>query len=192
MPFCKNVNVFPKLLKVQSCKFYSNKYMIASTEITNTETFAFIAVLVKLSNHEVNQITFSIVGGIITQKKLHIYYMFSCSVNGMTCAFFCNIKQLTKLYKTLCSQTGFWKVKKITLLKACVHFFLTYFCFSPSDNPSKNYDRCCLFRLKSFFRFWVIQLFVFPFSPVFLLASHCFRAWSKINLNSLWCHELSK
>ena len=33
-------------LKVQSCKFYTNKYMIASTEITNTEVLAFILVLV--------------------------------------------------------------------------------------------------------------------------------------------------
>ena len=33
-------------LKVQSCKLYNNKYIIASTEITNTEIFAFIAVLV--------------------------------------------------------------------------------------------------------------------------------------------------
>ena len=31
-------------LKVQSCKLYNNKYMIASTQITNAETFAFIAV----------------------------------------------------------------------------------------------------------------------------------------------------
>ena len=35
-----------KYLKVQSCKLYNNKYMIASTQITNTEIFAFIAVLV--------------------------------------------------------------------------------------------------------------------------------------------------
>ena len=34
------------VLKVQSCKLYNNKYMIASTQITNTEIFAFIAVLV--------------------------------------------------------------------------------------------------------------------------------------------------
>ena len=35
------------ILKVQSCKLYSNKYMIASTQvITNTEKFSFIAVLV--------------------------------------------------------------------------------------------------------------------------------------------------
>ena len=41
-------------LKVQSCKLYNNKYMIASTEITNTEIFAFIAFLVfKLSSRKV-------------------------------------------------------------------------------------------------------------------------------------------
>ena len=43
-------NTLPRLpsthLKVQPCKLYNNKYMIASTHITNTEIFAFIAVLV--------------------------------------------------------------------------------------------------------------------------------------------------
>ena len=34
------------MLKLQSWKLYNNKYMIASTQITNTETFAFTAVLV--------------------------------------------------------------------------------------------------------------------------------------------------
>ena len=33
-------------LKVQSCKLYNNKYKIASTQITNTEILAFIAVSV--------------------------------------------------------------------------------------------------------------------------------------------------
>ena len=33
-------------LKVQSCKLYNNKYMIALTQITNTEIFALIAVLI--------------------------------------------------------------------------------------------------------------------------------------------------
>ena len=33
-------------LKVQSCKLYSNKLMIASTQITNTEIFAFRGALV--------------------------------------------------------------------------------------------------------------------------------------------------
>ena len=32
-------------LKVQSCKLYHDKYMIASTQITNTEIFAFTAVM---------------------------------------------------------------------------------------------------------------------------------------------------
>ena len=41
-------------LKARSFKLYYNKYMIASTQITNTEIFAFIAVLVfKLFSHEV-------------------------------------------------------------------------------------------------------------------------------------------
>ena len=33
-------------LKVQSCKSYNSKYMVASIQITNTEIFAFIAVQV--------------------------------------------------------------------------------------------------------------------------------------------------
>ena len=42
------------ILKVPSCKLYNNKYMIASTQITNTEIFAFIAALVpKLLSREV-------------------------------------------------------------------------------------------------------------------------------------------
>ena len=36
--------IFP--LKLQSCKFYNNKYTIVSTQITNTEIFTFIAALV--------------------------------------------------------------------------------------------------------------------------------------------------
>ena len=34
------------LLKAQSCKLYNNKHMTTSTQIKNTEKFAFIAVLV--------------------------------------------------------------------------------------------------------------------------------------------------
>ena len=43
-----------RVLKVQSCRLYSNKFMIASTQITKTEIFAFIAVLVfKLMSRKV-------------------------------------------------------------------------------------------------------------------------------------------
>ena len=34
------------MLKVQSCKLCNNKYVIASAQLTNTEIFAFITVLV--------------------------------------------------------------------------------------------------------------------------------------------------
>ena len=34
------------ILKVQSCKLYNSKYMIASSQITNTEILAVIAVLI--------------------------------------------------------------------------------------------------------------------------------------------------
>ena len=37
---------FVTTLKVQSCKLYNNNYMIASTQITNTEIFTFISALV--------------------------------------------------------------------------------------------------------------------------------------------------
>ena len=40
------INTIFLSLKVQSCKLYNKKYVISSTQITNTETFAFIAVLV--------------------------------------------------------------------------------------------------------------------------------------------------
>ena len=41
-------------LKVQSCKLYNNKYTIASRQITNTEIFASITVLVfNLLSHKV-------------------------------------------------------------------------------------------------------------------------------------------
>ena len=41
-------------LKVQSCKLYNDKYIIALTQITNTEIFAFkAAVVFKLLNHDV-------------------------------------------------------------------------------------------------------------------------------------------
>ena len=40
------IKMVSSLLKVQSCRLYNNKYMIASTQITNNETFAVAAVLV--------------------------------------------------------------------------------------------------------------------------------------------------
>ena len=49
-----NYTLYVKILKVQSCKLYDNKYMIALTQITNTEIFSFIAVVVfKFLSHKV-------------------------------------------------------------------------------------------------------------------------------------------
>ena len=45
---------FYHYLKVQSCKLFKNIYMIALTQIKNTEIFAFIAALnLKLLSHKV-------------------------------------------------------------------------------------------------------------------------------------------
>ena len=47
----KILKYFELMLKVQSCKLYNDKFVIASRQIPNTEIFAFIAVLVfKLSS----------------------------------------------------------------------------------------------------------------------------------------------
>ena len=67
-------------------------------------------------------------------------------------------------------------------LKGCVRNFLTNFYFPPNDSPFKNYVRSFLFHLKSSFLSRDIRFFVFPSFPLFLSVSHCFRAWSKINL----------
>ena len=45
-PLFRTLQLRPRNLKVQSCKLYNNKYVIALTQITNTEVFAFMAVLV--------------------------------------------------------------------------------------------------------------------------------------------------
>ena len=66
-------------------------------------------------------------------------------------------------------------------LKACFHFFSTKFYFSPHDSPSKTMTGVFYFILKAFCS-RDIENFVFPSSPLFLPISHCFRAWSKLNL----------
>ena len=42
----RTLQLRPQNLKVQSCKLYNNKYVIALTQITNTDVFGFMAVLV--------------------------------------------------------------------------------------------------------------------------------------------------
>ena len=40
-----HIQISSPILKVQSCKLYNNKYIIASTQTTNAEILTFIAVL---------------------------------------------------------------------------------------------------------------------------------------------------
>ena len=63
--------------------------------------------------------------------------------------------------------------------KDCVCYFLSNFYFSSNDNPFKNMEKA---SLKSSFCSQDIQVLIFLSSPIFLLASHCFRGWSKKNL----------
>ena len=93
--------------------------------------------------------------------------------------------------------------------KASVRYFLSNFYFWPNDSPSKTMKNVFffLFHLKISFRSRDIQVFVFPSSPLFPPASHCFRGWSKINLkvydainclnknlitHFIWCREKEK
>ena len=55
--------------------------------------------------------------------------------------------------------------------KACVHYFLPNFYFSPNNRSSKTTKN--LFHLKSPFHSRYIQIFVVPSSPLFLPVSHC-------------------
>ena len=61
--------------------------------------------------------------------------------------------------------------------------FLLNFYFSPNDNLSKT-GKCFLFDLKSSFCSRNIQIFVFSSSPLFFPVCHCFRGWSKKNLEA--------
>ena len=62
-----------------------------------------------------------------------------------------------------------------------LHLHLRYFLFFTQMIALQKLWKTVftLFHLKTSF---VAQIFVFPFSPVFLLFGHCFRGWFKINL----------
>ena len=60
---------------------------------------------------------------------------------------------------------------KLQVLQACVHYFHQMLIFSPSDSPSKNYEKCFLFHLKSSLRSRDIQIFVFLSFRLFCLSA---------------------
>ena len=63
----------------------------------------------------------------------------------------------------------------------CPLFFIKFLFFTKLW-PPKNYDKCFLFYLKSSFRSWDIQIFVFSSSRLFFSVSHYIRGWFKRNL----------
>ena len=73
------------------------------------------------------------------------------------------------------------KIKSTKQLKACVHYFNGIFNFSTVIALQKLY-KCFLFHLKSSFRSWDIQIFVFLSFSLFRPGGHYFGGWSKINL----------
>ena len=73
------------------------------------------------------------------------------------------------------------------VFKACVHYFLSNFYFFTKWQPFKNYEKCFLFHLKSFFSSQDIQFFV-----ILPLPFHNFQIQKgKYKWNNLWCHELT-
>ena len=70
-----------------------------------------------------------------------------------------------------------------THFKACVYYFLSNVYFSPNDSPSKTIKNVFYFMyIKTSFRSWDIQIFIFSSSLFFFPVSHCFRGWFKRNL----------
>ena len=60
--------------------------------------------------------------------------------------------------------------------------FLSNFYFCTRWCPSKIYEKCFLFHLKSSWHPSDIQIFVFPSFPLFLPVDHCSRGRLKTNL----------
>ena len=112
-------------------------------------------------------------------------YNLKQGVNKALPTLYCCISLLELVIKVF-SKLNYWpRIRQLLwstsfLVKACVRYLANFY-FSPNDSPSKTMKHF-LFHLKSSFHSRDIQIFVFPSSPLFLPVSHCFTAWSKINL----------
>ena len=76
----------------------------------------------------------------------------------------------------------YWRPNSLISLMLKLMSTIFYQIFFNKLLPFKNYEKCFLFHLKRSLRSRDIQIFVFPFSHLFLPVSHCFRGCSKINL----------
>ena len=63
-------------------------------------------------------------------------------------------------------------------------YFTIAICIYSTEIDNQSCMYCCLqpFNQKSYFCSWDNQISLFPSFPLFFPVSHCFRAWSKINL----------
>ena len=70
-------------------------------------------------------------------------------------------------------------ISQILAINASGGYCLSNFYFPPNGSTSKTMKNVFLFHLKSYFRSWDVQIFIFSSSPLFSLVSHCFRGWLK-------------
>ena len=64
-----------------------------------------------------------------------------------------------------------WWFFSVKVIKLVSTIFYQIFIFLPNDSSSKTIKNVFLFHLKSFFRYWDIQIFVFRSSPFFFSLS---------------------
>ena len=115
----------------------------------------------------------AMVGFKIMQFKLNLTIRFCCDKKCIVAV------ELIAFWDIICEITN--------LLKACVHYFLSNFCFLTKWQSFKNYEKCFLFHLKSSFYSRDIQFFL-----IFPLLFHTFQMQKdKWKWNNFWCHELA-
>ena len=75
------------------------------------------------------------------------------------------------------------------LVTGCVQYIFCYSFYFTKRKPLKNDEKCFLFNVKSCFRSWGINFFVFPSSPHFCPVGHCKESWLKITFTF---HDVTK
>ena len=92
-------------------------------------------------------------------------------------------KELSKLNKKhfLVLKALYFRHTKQTSRNIADITFKLVFIFFIKWQPLNNFKKCFLFHPKSSFHCQDIQIFVFPYSPLFFPVIHWLRGWWKIN-----------
>ena len=184
-------------LKIQTCELYHNNYMMASTQITNTEIFAFIAVLVlrywvlfslqtEKTTETVSRLVFKRIAN-FNGKPLNIFqlsiFLSSCCTLSMhhffriALALFFTVSFTCFLCAALFSTFTFFMLIFVTFF-SYLHFYFHVALFW-----------CCTPFMLLFFHialFFHVTLFSFRFFPVTLF-SFCFPCRNISILLILYC-----